>query len=41
MVDFTSELTSVVGKCEKMEKVVERMEGNLLIEDLVAGGFVN
>lgn len=41
LVDFTSELTSVVGKCEKMQKVTERMEGNLVIEDLVNGGFVN
>ena len=31
----------MVGKCEKMQKVAERMEGNLAIEDLVGGGFVN
>lgn len=41
LVDFTSELSSVVGKCEKMGRAAEKMEGNLAIDDLVSGGFVN
>lgn len=41
LVDFTSELSSVVGKCEKMGREAEKMEGNLAIDDLVSGGFVN